>query len=241
MWIYLPKHTKICFKILSQKTHDGHLYACVCVENLFKSTVASSRNSSRKQKTGYCLASSLNRSSLILHLILWTQTQIHPISDALASNKRGHSAEKHRQRRERREGTHATEGKRPKCYCWRSEQLDCYDSILRWSKRGIFRDVAEAQSSWTLRSEYGIRGGSMRFAAAAELQVKTTHLCWKAQTVRRMAAMFCRLCPLREASVRLDTWCHLCAPAAWVAPIYQLKMYIFYEPNTMWSSFKATL
>lgn len=56
------------------------------MEYLFRSTVESSRTSSRKQKTGYCLPSSLNRSSLILRLIFRQQARIHPISPAVGAS-----------------------------------------------------------------------------------------------------------------------------------------------------------
>lgn len=56
------------------------------MEYLFRSTVESSRTRSRKQKTGYCLPSSLNRSSLILRLIFRQQARIHPISPAVGAS-----------------------------------------------------------------------------------------------------------------------------------------------------------
>lgn len=55
---------------------------------LFKSTVDISRASSRKQKTGYCRPSSLNRSSFILRLIFWRQAPMSPIVVALGARSR---------------------------------------------------------------------------------------------------------------------------------------------------------
>lgn len=55
---------------------------------LFKSKVESSRTSSRKQKTGYCRPSSLNRSTFTLCLIFLRKAVIHPIFVALAAFER---------------------------------------------------------------------------------------------------------------------------------------------------------
>lgn len=103
MWIYLWKYKKYTVKQL--KTWGRGAHVCVCVyRNLFKSTVESSRTTRRKQKTGYCLPSSLNRSNLILRRILCKQTQIHPISDAVAVNSRVHFTVKHRHHQQQYEG-----------------------------------------------------------------------------------------------------------------------------------------
>ena len=57
----------------------GCIDGVIIAPYLFKSTVDSSRSSSRKQKTGYCLPSSLNRSSFTVRLIFCRQALMHPI------------------------------------------------------------------------------------------------------------------------------------------------------------------
>lgn len=173
MWIYLRKYAKICCKTLLQK---GQRWAHVCLENLFKSTVESSRSSSRKQKTGYCLPSSLNRSSLILRLILSTQTQIHPISDAVAVNKPGHATVKHRHQRWQRERTQATEVKRPNSTVGKRNSYNVTIPDYGGWNGSIFALVQKlsSQSSLILWRACVMREGSMRLAPAAGLHVKKT-------------------------------------------------------------------
>ncbi|TNN80157.1 hypothetical protein EYF80_009482 [Liparis tanakae] len=53
-----------------------------------KSTVDSSRTSSRKQKTGYCRPSSLNRSSFTVRLMFCRQALMQPIFVPLGASSR---------------------------------------------------------------------------------------------------------------------------------------------------------